>query len=691
MNSVNPLLNNLTASSLTALPLINTELPAVDWQTIGAPDDLIPQPLPLPWQKPADPLPPADIVVVTWTAAEWNAMNQVFCASQRRFTAELDHTLDAVPKWQRDWLPYRYEFEQIADYLKEVKVKGEGGAPSLQNMAWARIRMVKVGDLNVLLFKSDMHLAQDGPKVPLLEFTRKICREARPWLILSIGTAGAVRYGDTLGSVLVSNQGYFDLLCKSDDPHDTVKEYIPEFAALNHTTVRSNWVPGDAYLATAKKGFIPISEPDVLPPTPAYEQTIIKAKRTSPEVEVVLDSPVITTDTFLFGSSDYELEKFGCIVEMDDAVVGDVCAKEGVAFGFVRNISDPVINRDLDNDLKSVWAAYIYKEYGLQSSYNGALTTWGLIAAMAEKTGQQSRDGIEWYEISPAPLRDSLALRPLNVGDADLLRQAYAFTDWQGGFFISHPNGLMRLTFDEEQSYFAARLMLETATPYQTLKPFIVKNVGQPEQLYLFAYQRDENRFDFFRIESDVARFVHSFPCRLEGEAFSVTHVFEGYQRHLLMAYDKKSGESRIYEIQERNGDLSVSLLWEKKWAPGWEHFSFFTLGKENFFFKTNVDPMVKNKMVNIDHYMDTPSDGAHPVCTTLPKEALNASAVAGIPLSEGPGLIFADENGFSVHRIHSDCQGWHCQLQKELKGSNKALYVLPLANDRVLLGIETD
>ena len=43
------------------------------------------------------------------------------------------------------------------------------------------------------------------------------------------------------------------------------------------------------------------------------------------------------------GRSRGNYAKFAC-VEMDDAVIGEACKKAAIAFGFVRNISDPVQN-----------------------------------------------------------------------------------------------------------------------------------------------------------------------------------------------------------------------------------------------------------------------------------------------------------------------------------------------------------
>jgi hypothetical protein len=94
----------------------------------------------------------------------------------------------------------------------------------------------------------------------------------------------------------------------------------------------------------------------------------------------VTGQPIITTDTFLFGTTTNHLERLGCAIEMDDAVVGMICAPRSVDFGFIRSISDPVINGYLPWDLQRTWAGYIYEECGLYTSFNSALATWAVIA-----------------------------------------------------------------------------------------------------------------------------------------------------------------------------------------------------------------------------------------------------------------------------------------------------------------------
>ena len=78
--------------------------------------------------------------------------------------------------------------------------------------------------------------------------------------------------------------------------------------------------------------------------------------------------------------TDGQFKDFACI-EMDDAVIGKVCKKEGVEFGFVRNISDPVQNAQLPSSVQGNWGSAVYDAFGMYTSYNGALVAWALIEA----------------------------------------------------------------------------------------------------------------------------------------------------------------------------------------------------------------------------------------------------------------------------------------------------------------------
>ncbi len=316
-----------------------------------------------------EPLPGADIVVVTWTIAEWAAMHHVFCGYNKamRLSDVSNH------EWRKGWLPYSRDYCQIHQYMVDVKKTYQGGAPSLNSNAWCFYRMVEVNGLSVLLVKSEMHLAQDGTDLPLKQFIHQLCDEVSPRLLLSIGTAGGVRTEDSLGTAIITNQAYFHLL----------KEFSN--SSFNRTTVYSKWEPKTQHIDAARKLLMQIEGFPVYPISPQYpKDAVIDPDAPDSEIKVVTNEPIITTDAFLFGTTENGLEKYGCIVEMDDAVVGLACKEESVSFGFVRNVSDPVINGRLPQTLQNEWAGFIYKERGLFTSYNGALATWALIASESD-------------------------------------------------------------------------------------------------------------------------------------------------------------------------------------------------------------------------------------------------------------------------------------------------------------------
>src|SRR5258708_5449968 len=116
-------------------------LPAVDWSHIKqAP----PKVLPISPRQPGDCLPSADVVILTWTSAEWAALDQVFLGNTaQRTTADRD--------WKKAWHMYT---RGAAGYKADEK-SGE---------LWGYFQMVQILDRSgrpwrVLLFKSNSHLA----------------------------------------------------------------------------------------------------------------------------------------------------------------------------------------------------------------------------------------------------------------------------------------------------------------------------------------------------------------------------------------------------------------------------------------------------------------------------------------------------------------------------------------------------
>lgn len=47
-------------------------------------------------------------------------------------------------------------------------------------------------------------------------------------------------------------------------------------------------------------------------------------------------------------------------IEMDDAIIGEVCAVSGIAFGFIRTVADPVQNEALPAKVQGRWGSVVY-------------------------------------------------------------------------------------------------------------------------------------------------------------------------------------------------------------------------------------------------------------------------------------------------------------------------------------------
>ncbi|WP_256519353.1 hypothetical protein [Bradyrhizobium sp. WD16] len=183
---------------------------------------------------------------------------------------------------------------------------------------------------------------------------------------------------DRVGDVVVSNAAAFHLGDEFED------------AAFNHTLYTSAWKPSDRYQVNAETaGNMPLLyEAPLTAPTPQYVGVMpAGGARPAPPssrdhcVMRISSLPILTTDFFEFGTTVNQLDKYGAAVEMGDAAVALACDQAGVPFGFVRNVSDPVINGQMARPIQSLFATSTYYEVGVNTSMNGAVAIWALLAA----------------------------------------------------------------------------------------------------------------------------------------------------------------------------------------------------------------------------------------------------------------------------------------------------------------------
>ncbi|HEY1299647.1 MAG TPA: hypothetical protein VGF07_04070 [Stellaceae bacterium] len=305
-----------------------------------------PTPLPLPAAPPRDaPLPQFDYLVVTWTVAEAKCLADTLTPGYPSRTA---------------WYEYAHNF--ASDFLPQIR-KGAPARAANRLGSWFATR---IGEKRVMCFKSELHLSQDGPKLPLAQLWRQLITEVKPTLVITTGTAGGIGSGIELGDVVVARKVRFDCL----------KEFKSRpFHAASYDCTRLD----TADLAAAARLFA--ANAGHLPPAPRPPAIVASA---TPSVPV---PDIVTTDFFAFddSSNTFKLQGLGGAVEMGDAVLGLVIDElRGAAprWVAVRNASDPEIDATgLTPKETAKKAAQIYERFGYWTTIPSAITCWALILA----------------------------------------------------------------------------------------------------------------------------------------------------------------------------------------------------------------------------------------------------------------------------------------------------------------------
>jgi nucleoside phosphorylase len=330
-------------------------LPVVNYALVGKAAPGLPS-------TPAGKLPKASAVVITWADAEWAALQQVFCAGGST-------------------MPYSERSRGMWTGWQKFATSLPPGAPSNWNY-WGYYRLVQVGANPVLLFKSNTHL--DWPGAPYLEAMIKLLvADVEPNVILSIGTAGGAKTQDHIGTVRAVSAA---TLYKSGQPQASWPEY------------QNGWMAGNATLGNAqfKQLLLPVPTKvsDLQTLCSQFNQKYstnytlaelnpggLNMGDATPQIvnQTGGGASLLTTSTFVVGTTAGSYETYTSI-EMDDAIIGDACTANDMAFAFVRNVSDPVQSAALPAKVQGNWGSAIYDAYGFYTSYNGALAAWAVLA-----------------------------------------------------------------------------------------------------------------------------------------------------------------------------------------------------------------------------------------------------------------------------------------------------------------------
>ncbi len=298
-------------------------------------------------------LPAADVVLITYTTDEANAIAAVLTPGFLAIPP--DESSDAA------WTSYTHDY---ASYVPDLL---PGSSPALDSHNLGLYKRVQLGSKRVLCFKSSLHLARDGKSIPVMRLVQQIHAETGAGLIITTGTAGGIGADAELGDAAITTACRFDL----------VRMFASE--PFNGSTVTSSFKLKDtSYLNIANSRLIGVNAgrlssspiPPKRPPTIVSGAAVFGGE---PNVNV-------TTDGFLYDDAEntYHLQGLGCMVEMDDAVVGlavqSITAKPP-AWLAIRNASDPQMPRGATKQESSD----IYTRYGFYTSFSSVLACWACV------------------------------------------------------------------------------------------------------------------------------------------------------------------------------------------------------------------------------------------------------------------------------------------------------------------------
>ncbi len=305
---------------------------------------------PIPWPAGLGPkapasvpeeLPNADVLVVTWTAAEANALADVLTPGRAS---------SAWARYTDEWATYE---PQLTDRSPARFSKCLG--------LWA---LSEIDGKRAVLFKSDLHMSTDAKSLPIRQLWAQLVRAVEPKLVITTGTAGGIGEQTQLGDVCVTNGAKFN--CQ--------KEFKQEpFAQATYTGAQ--WSPGGQMSSCA--GLLAVNAKELRP-----------VATRDPEVAAVIGKPGVETIDF-FGFAD-ATDYYGVASndpdarneEMDDATLplalGDI--KSTVPWLSIRNASDPQVAHMETIEEEKKWAEEIYEKYGYWTTVGSAIACWAAIA-----------------------------------------------------------------------------------------------------------------------------------------------------------------------------------------------------------------------------------------------------------------------------------------------------------------------
>ncbi|CZF81437.1 hypothetical protein GCE9029_02609 [Grimontia celer] len=236
-------------------------------------------------------------------------------------------------------------------------------------------------------------------------------------------------------------------------------------------------------------------------------------------------------------------------------------------------------------------------------------------------------------------------------------------------------------TYDvETESYFKQEAVIPAKYPIAMLHSFYFG--GQP---WLLSYHPDSDYVQFYRFDGEAITIIPVTSIRV-GKGFTTVQPLYYRNDVFFVAYNKETGDVvKMQIVAPAYSELYAQKVWSATWAQGWTRFSFFRLGAENFFIKTNEN----YHKVNIDHFMDSIELGSHPVLNEpASQEMLSLSDVQTFyDISQNPYFFTYEPNGkMTFNRFDGDCEGWQLALSSQQAADTSLRHTVQLKECTLIL-----
>ena len=288
-----------------------------------------------------------DVLVVTWTSAEWAALADVLS-----------------PGWPKNkWQTYTHNWDEFEPHLT-------GRSPAKEAKCLGEYSMVRIGTQKVTLFHSQLHLATDDATAPVVALWQQLISEAQPELVITTGTAGGIGAETCLGDVFIVNS--VKLNCTQTFKHESwAQEHFTSAGTTDNFPTMELVQKGEELFAPFVDNLKPIA---TRVPT------------------ITLGGDVETVDYFAFADTD---DSYGVVAndpnahteEMDDGTLAVAISlmqpPNTTPWVSIRNASDPQVASSIGTlEEQKQWASKIYEKYGYWTTVNSAIACWVTIAAL---------------------------------------------------------------------------------------------------------------------------------------------------------------------------------------------------------------------------------------------------------------------------------------------------------------------